>query len=55
MDKKKNKKGIMLTCQRCEHNWKYTGTGVVTVCPKCRTSVTVRKFNPELDMIKKGD
>lgn len=55
MTEKKNKQSIELKCKRCGHTWQYKGSGIVTVCSKCRTSVKVRKFNPELDMIKTGD
>ena len=42
----KSKSGILLKCQRCEHNWKYRGDNPwICSCPCCHTSVRVRKSN----------
>ena len=36
--------GIKQHCQRCCHEWIYTGTNpYVCTCPYCRTTVTINK------------
>jgi len=37
-------------CKRCNHEWIYKGNKLVTNCPNCRTSIRVRKFNPNEDV-----
>ena len=33
-----------LCCQRCSHEWLYTGQNpYFTLCPHCRTTVRIRK------------
>jgi hypothetical protein len=35
---------MKLKCQRCKHEWNYRGKNLwVTSCPRCHTSVSVRK------------
>jgi len=52
--RKKYRDGIPVSCKRCGHEWIYCGNDerreelyrnrypVITVCPRCRTSVRVR-------------
>lgn len=38
------KKVTPLVCQRCLHQWNYSGTNLyVATCPHCRTYVNVKK------------
>ena len=40
------RKAIKLRCQRCHHEWYYTGNNrFICSCPFCKTSVTITKKN----------
>jgi hypothetical protein len=42
MIKRKDKPFIILHCNHCEHEWKYTGASIFyTSCPKCRYNVRI--------------
>jgi hypothetical protein len=42
--KESNKQGIKLQCQRCEHQWTYTGKNpYFTLCTRCKTTVRLKK------------
>jgi len=34
-------------CHRCKYVWDYTGNNFVANCPKCRTQVRIKYYNPE--------
>jgi len=54
--KTSTKKGIMLTCQRCNHSWIYRGeSDWYTSCGNCKAMVNVRKRKLELGLIKKPE
>jgi len=39
-----NSPGVLLRCQRCSHQWSYTGRNpYFTLCPRCKTTVRMRK------------
>jgi acetyl-CoA carboxylase beta subunit len=43
-DTKTEQKGVLLRCQRCEHNWEYRGINpYICSCPFCHTTVRIRK------------
>ena len=51
--KKRENVDIMLHCNRCSKDWKYTGkSDWYTACPRCHTTVNVRKKLIELGVIK---
>lgn len=39
---------MKIKCQRCKYEWEYKGKSKwYTSCPKCRTSINVRKLEAE--------
>ena len=44
INRNEEEEGILLKCQRCDHNWEYKGINpYICSCPFCHTSVRVRK------------
>lgn len=41
---------VKLKCKRCEYSWEYNGTSEwYASCPKCRTTINVRKQKEEAE------
>ncbi|MGB8032806.1 MAG: hypothetical protein WCF03_03165 [Nitrososphaeraceae archaeon] len=56
-DNKQINIGTWLRCQRCSHEWKYSGHNpYFTLCPHCRTTVRIKsKIESSLKPVEVGD